>query len=412
LHIAFFSNGWPPERYPGGINTYISCLRDEFVSQGHRVSIIARNLAEGCDDRDVHVVPNDWKRRLIVRLLDALGIPPVASFGLVVGLLVDSINKKTPIDVLEIEESFGLSLDIKKAAKIPVVVKLHGPAFLTEPQEYRSDPLVQKRLRREGRAMAAIDALMAPSESTLQSTIEFYALQPKIARCVKNPYDITRRPPLWSPETCSHDTLLFVGRFDRMKGGDRALLTFKELLQRYPHLKLLFVGPDNGIGVDGRWIHFDEFVEQLFSKTERAQITNLGVQTTAQIEVLRCKAFATIITSPWENSPYAAIEAMHQACPVVATDAGGVNELIEHGVTGLLARADDIQSLCDQVAALLADNSLGENLGRNARNYVINNHDPSRLASETLEVYKLAIASNERRKRARSASSTTGLTNE
>lgn len=394
MHIAFYSIGWPPECYPGGINTYIGCLRRELIRRGHRVSIVTKDLAPGCDEPDVHVVPMGFRERVAMHLLEGIGIAPVFSFGLVLGRFVNKLNKRIPIDVFEIEESFGSSLGIKRASGIPVVVKLHGPSFLTEPQEYRSDPFVQKRFAKEGRALARVDAILSPSQSTLRGAIDFYGLQPKIARTVKNPYNIHDPVPLWSARNCSRDTLLFVGRFDRMKGGDTVLLAFKRLLETHRHLKLLFVGPDNGIDIDGRTVHFEEFVERLFSTAERTNLTYLGVLSTARIQELRCKAFVTLISSPWENSPYAALEAMHQACPVVAIDSGGVNEMIEHRVSGLLARPNDLQSLCDQVSALLQESGLGETLGQNARRYVMHHHDPEVIASETLEIYEMAIASN------------------
>jgi glycosyltransferase involved in cell wall biosynthesis len=62
-----------------------------------------------------------------------------------------------------------------------------------------------------------------------------------------------------------------------------------------------------------------------------------------------------LLASAWEGSPVAVIEAMAAALPVVATAVGGVPELVEHGVTGLLAAPGDIQALAEALAALARD---------------------------------------------------------
>jgi glycosyltransferase involved in cell wall biosynthesis len=62
-----------------------------------------------------------------------------------------------------------------------------------------------------------------------------------------------------------------------------------------------------------------------------------------------------LLASAWEGSPVAILEAMAAHLPVVATAVGGVPELVEHGVTGLLAPAGEIPALADALALLAGD---------------------------------------------------------
>jgi glycosyltransferase involved in cell wall biosynthesis len=62
-----------------------------------------------------------------------------------------------------------------------------------------------------------------------------------------------------------------------------------------------------------------------------------------------------VLASGWEGSSVAIMEAMAACLPVVATAVGGVPELVEDGVTGVLVPAGDTQSLAAALAGLAAD---------------------------------------------------------
>lgn len=73
------------------------------------------------------------------------------------------------------------------------------------------------------------------------------------------------------------------------------------------------------------------------------------------------------LASDWEGSPVAIMEAMAAGLPVVATAVGGVPELVEHGVTGLLVPRGDMRALGDALAALAADPARRRSMGDAAR---------------------------------------------
>ncbi|TVR35621.1 MAG: glycosyltransferase family 1 protein [Spirochaetaceae bacterium] len=73
------------------------------------------------------------------------------------------------------------------------------------------------------------------------------------------------------------------------------------------------------------------------------------------------------LVSHWEGLPRSIIEAMRAALPVVATNVGGVRELVQHEHSGLLIERADISGLAAQLRRLLANPALRQRLGRNAR---------------------------------------------
>ena len=77
-----------------------------------------------------------------------------------------------------------------------------------------------------------------------------------------------------------------------------------------------------------------------------------------------CDVF--VLNSTYEGLPHVVLEAMAVGLPVVATDAGGIPELVQHGSNGLLIPASG-RGLTDSLAALLADKAMRESLSEGAR---------------------------------------------
>jgi glycosyltransferase involved in cell wall biosynthesis len=74
-----------------------------------------------------------------------------------------------------------------------------------------------------------------------------------------------------------------------------------------------------------------------------------------------------LLTSEAEGIPGVAIEALMAGCPVVTVPVGGVTEVVEHGVTGLVLDGDDPAAMAEAVARLLADGETRERMSRESR---------------------------------------------
>lgn len=77
--------------------------------------------------------------------------------------------------------------------------------------------------------------------------------------------------------------------------------------------------------------------------------------------------------------------------PVVATNAGGIKDIVKEGVTGCLCNVSDYMSLADKVIRVLENGLLRNEVVNNAYEYVIENHSLETLAGKHLHVYKEAL---------------------
>ncbi|MBI1892853.1 MAG: glycosyltransferase family 4 protein [Candidatus Rokubacteria bacterium] len=93
------------------------------------------------------------------------------------------------------------------------------------------------------------------------------------------------------------------------------------------------------------------------------------------------------LTSANEGSPVSLIEAMAAGCPVVATRVGGVPDLVEEGVNGLLVRPGDPAALADALVDLLEDPERRRRFGANGRKRVYPAYGAERLVADVDRLY-------------------------
>jgi len=100
-----------------------------------------------------------------------------------------------------------------------------------------------------------------------------------------------------------------------------------------------------------------------------------------------------VLSSRWEGLPYTIIEAMMAGLPVVATEVGGVPELVEDGVTGFLIPPRDPEALAEALQKLIADPELRRRMGQAGREKALKEFTLDRMLRETERVYREVLGS-------------------
>jgi len=94
-----------------------------------------------------------------------------------------------------------------------------------------------------------------------------------------------------------------------------------------------------------------------------------------------------VMTSTLEGIPRCLMESMAMGVPVAAYDIAGVDQLIQHGKTGLLAPLGDKQSLAKCWNDLLWNNNLADEISENAAQHIHDNFSARRMAIEYQDLY-------------------------
>jgi glycosyltransferase involved in cell wall biosynthesis len=402
LSLAFYSPSWPPGNDSNGIVTYVGTIVPALQAQGHVISVLSPAPDRGTATDGVYGF-NDClaNRTLSARFLDRLArlqggdyLRERRAWGSIAAIARRAVTERG-VQLLEMEESFGWPCHVRRRIPIPLVVRLHGPWFLNGRADgRRADTAFHARVVKEGRALAAADGITAPSLDVLERTREYYGLALEHAEVIPNPVPPAPASTHWNPAECEPYDILFIGRFDLHKGGDIVVDAYRRVVQRIPQARLRFVGPDRGISRDGdrTWTLRDYTDDRVPGARESGQIEWLEEQPHKALAALRCKAAVTIVCSRYEVFGLTATEAMAQGCPLVATAAGALAEIVQDGANGLLCRPEDPEDLATKICFLLENPLSAQQFGRQAKLDSNRRYDPALLAARSVDYYKRVIA--------------------
>lgn len=368
-------------------------MKRELERQGHRVSVFTADLDASSTESGIYQVRLGLRDRVVRRLMGRRAPTPREIFALssVIAAGILRVHRRDPIDVLEMEESFGWFADVGRRTSLPILVKLHGPTFLVQADLRTS--FARERAEQEGQALRLAKAIVSPSRFTLERTIEHYGLAPEVCGRAVNPLAMDEDTPLWRLEACERNSILFVGRFDLVKGADIMLKALQLALKHRRWLRLIFVGPDEGLlAPDGTKTYFETYCQSVFGSELRDRIDFRGPMDNHEVAKLRTRAMVTVVSSRIENQSYAILEAMFQGCPLVSTNAGACPETVVDGVTGRLAKSEDPDDFAAKIIAMVDDPFSAEAMGRAARRYVVEKHSPKEATAAAIDFYKRVIA--------------------
>jgi glycosyltransferase involved in cell wall biosynthesis len=384
LRIGLVTPAWPGTATANGIASAVSQLAAGLEAIGHDVTIVANWVDAPHDHPRVIPLP-DLPISLIHRALYRFAPDQIAR-RLTIASLTSAVKTAIAlhgIDVLLIEESFGWAGELATALPIPVIVTLHGPQWLhrTTPGGPKFGPSA-RRERWEAAGLHKVQGLISPSRDVYDRTGQEWGIPNLPTAIIGNPVALDRTAP--PAARLTKPQLLFVGRFDRIKGADLVFDAFSRIVGSHPDCRLTFVGPDEGFAKpDGSRLQLAEALARL-PPAVRSQIDVLGQKTRAEVAALRREHPITLIASRYETFGVALIEAMAAGSAVVSTRVGGCAEILRDGETGLLIPPEDAGALASACLRLLGDPALALRLGTAAQADVAARFSPEAVAREVV----------------------------
>lgn len=173
----------------------------------------------------------------------------------------------------------------------------------------------------------------------------------------------------------------YVGRFARIKDLPTLLEAFALAASRSPRARLVLVG-------DGEERADLEQLAATLGIAGRVRFT--GWQ--RDLAAVHGGIDVSVLSSLNEGTPVAIIEAMAAARPVIATDVGGVRDVVVHGQTGLVVPPGDVPALAAAMEHLASDSALRAAFGRAGRETVRARFSRERLETEIAQRYREALA--------------------
>ena len=171
-----------------------------------------------------------------------------------------------------------------------------------------------------------------------------------------------------------------VASFHKRKGYPYLIESLPLVLQRFPKAKALLIG-------DG---HLRQSIRR---KAEDLGLSSSVIFTGIRHDIPELLSIFDVFVLPslWEGMPNVILEAMAANKPVVATRVGGIPEVVEDGVTGLLVPPRDPEALAEAIIALLQDRERAKAMGRAGRERVEKYFTVERMVQKTEALYEELI---------------------
>ncbi|GAA1755340.1 glycogen synthase [Agromyces humatus] len=260
----------------------------------------------------------------------------------------------------------------------------------------------------ERTAFEDADAVIAVSAGMRRDILRSYPrIDPERVEVVYNGIDLTDWAPSDDPDTVrtlgvdpDRPSIVFVGRITRQKGLPY-LLRAARLLPPEVQLVLCAGAPDT----DEIMAEVTGLVEVL--RTERDGVVWIDRHLPRpELTALLTAATAFVCPSVYEPLGIVNLEAMACGAPVVGTATGGIPEVVDDGVTGVLVpidQADDgtgtpldpdrfVRDLADALAAVVADPERARAMGQAGRRRAETHFAWDAIAARTIEVYERVLA--------------------
>lgn len=339
--------------------------------------VVLRNLAKRDLERFDHSLCSLRAESDLAGEFRAIGIEPVflayrgmASILPTLGRLV-RLMRRLQVDVVHVNRTLDLALAgfAAKLCGIPVVSTIHWLGRLEDhPEDEDRSPWLLRWL--EMTATALLNRLLATRIVAVSRAVEeSFATLPAFPRDrVEVVY-----PGLDMQQTClahgaSRTTslklgleaatpiLLNVGRLDAVKGQFHLVPMMRRVREKWPCAKLLIAG-EGGLR--------SELESAIGAAGLEDAIALLGVR--SDVDALLANSDLLVLSSESEAAPLPLLEAMRAGKPVVATAVGGVLEIVQNGVTGLIVPRGDAHALADAVLRLLGTPHAMTQMGEAAR---------------------------------------------
>lgn len=186
--------------------------------------------------------------------------------------------------------------------------------------------------------------------------------------------------------------ILFMGRLVYEKGVQHLVSAMPKILAGYHDAKLVIAGKGGMT---------DELKAQVNAMGISNKVYFTGYMDAKQVcKMYKC-ADVSVFPSTYEPFGIVALEAMLSGTPVVVSDIGGLNEIVNHGENGMKSYAGNPNSIADSILALLYDPQLSANVVKNAKNMVKNEYNWAKIAQDTHFTYQKAICQTMAERQAR-----------
>jgi glycosyltransferase involved in cell wall biosynthesis len=392
----------------GGVGRYLFALNELLGKAGHEIQIFAMKDKDNTPSiySSYFVEEQDFSKPKLS--LGSIKNFPKFIYSLEAKRKIEQLVKKEKPDIVHIHNIYHhitpSILSVFKKYKIPVVQTLHdfhlispnyNLCFNNQVHESCSHgkfwrAIIHKCVKNSRSAsFAAATRLYFEKISKIYPKNINYFLAP--SKFIKDKYIDNSFPKdkmiylklfididQYSPRLSPGNYILFFGRIHPQKGIADLIEAVSELPDI--NLKIVGSGPDQ------------EKLKCLIKEKGWSNIEMVGPKYGNDLKEIIGNSAFVVVPSVWhENSPFSVIESFAMGKPVIASNLGGLPELVEDGKTGVLFKAGDTKDLREKIKHLCAHPCNIRTMGLTARLFVEKNFSSQIHYKNLMDIYQKAI---------------------
>ncbi|MDD6203100.1 MAG: glycosyltransferase [Lachnospiraceae bacterium] len=353
----------------GGAQRVCVNLANEFVAQGHQVTILVLDLDR---DHDVHTHLLDKRCRIV-----SLGVSRIRYAAIP---MIKYIRKEKPSFLMIFGNEMAIILNkLRKLHLIHVkmIVRVLNNLNISLSKEDHISPIVENYLKKAQHNLSDMEHLIAQCKGMEKMLIEggfsspdkITAIYNPVSEHIINAVNRSKKDKQENPV----EQIVFIGRIDPQKNLTHLVKAFSKVHEKRPNTILRLIGDGNSRN------SIEKCTEEL-GLADCVRIEGIN----PHIEEVYNEADVVALSSEYEGMPNCLIEAIGVGIPVVSYDCPlGPSEIIEDGVNGYLVPYNDIDALAQKLLLALERNWNPQEIKKTCDKFLVKN-----IANKYLQVFE------------------------
>lgn len=398
LRICLMSQAYPPDQFEG-VGRHTNLMARGLHTLGHTVHVVAlgeREQVTHYDGAYVHRISYRLERyrsyRHLPRLCHLLNYSHAAH---------DKVKRLILNDDIQLVDSPVWQADgliTAQADLLPVVVRPQTALRQIAALQRESDDDVRLVGNMEQVLINHAAFLVPNSRATAETLTRVYDVDPQSLRLAVVPHGIV---PVADEEFCLRDPhhapatpiVLYVGRLEKRKGILDLFGAIPRVLARYPQVRFVLAGRDNSrsdlffqrAGSN----YADYFARSHPELADRVQFLGEVDDATLQALYRDCDLF--VAPSLYESFGLIYLEAMNYGKAVIGCQVGGIPEVVDQGVTGLLVEPAAPAALAEAMLELLQSPRRLHDMGMAGRRRLLERFTHVQMAKGFEAIYRQVV---------------------
>jgi glycogen(starch) synthase len=376
-----------PPRVVGGIARHCEGLAKAMVKQNHEVHLFTLDFPGSPNYEEMDGVK-------VYRASTELGHPNFLTWVLLFNHFLSKrmadVSRTVDFDVMHIHDWLAAfsGISFKHYLKKPMVLTVHSTEVgraqgLHSPDSFSINGI-------EWWSMYEANRVIVCSESMKNEICDHFNLPQDKVDVIPNAIDATKYQIPVDREAvrqrygvgCDEKLVLCVGRLVPQKGIEYFIQAIPLIAKRYPEAKFVIVGEG--------WSR-DILEEEAQASGHNKKIKFTGFASDLEVIELMTSADVLVVPSIYEPFGIVALEGMATGVPVVASNVGGLSEVIEHDKTGVFVYPKNPESIAWGIDKVLSDPDHAKMLTKNAKEKLHKAYSWEAVAMKTVDVYRKVV---------------------